>query len=63
MFLMFCLGRQDVLPIGDLGVQEGLRRLDALAERPGPKELEARGAIWAPLRSVAAWTLWRLADD
>ncbi|MFT7677212.1 MAG: DNA-3-methyladenine glycosylase II [Planctomycetota bacterium] len=63
MFLMFRLGRQDVLPIGDLGVQEGLRRLDGLAERPKPKELEARGAAWAPLRSLAAWTLWRLADE
>jgi len=62
MFLMFQLGRLDVLPSGDLGVQEGLRRLDGLAERPGPKELEARGEIWTPLRSVASWYLWRLAD-
>jgi DNA-3-methyladenine glycosylase II len=51
-----------VLPTADLGVQEGLRRLDGLAERPSPKQLEARGAAWAPLRSVASWYLWRLAD-
>lgn len=63
MFLMFRLGRLDVLPIADLGVQEGLRRLDALSERPKPRELEARGEPWAPLRSVAAWVLWRLTEE
>jgi 3-methyladenine DNA glycosylase/8-oxoguanine DNA glycosylase len=62
MFLMFKLGRLDVLPTGDLGVQEGLRRLDGLAERPTPKQLEERGAVWRPLASVAAWTMWRLTD-
>ena len=36
MFLIFKLGRLDVLPVGDLGVQEGLRVLDGLEERPGP---------------------------
>jgi DNA-3-methyladenine glycosylase II len=63
MFLMFRLGRLDVLAGGDLGLQEGLRRLDGLAERPSPKELEARGAVWAPLRSVASWVLWRLTEE
>lgn len=62
MFLMFRLGRLDILAPGDLGLQEGLRILDGLAERPGPKELEARGACWAPLRSVASWTLWRIVE-
>jgi DNA-3-methyladenine glycosylase II len=62
MFLLFRLGRLDVLAPGDLGLQEGLRILDELPERPGPKELEARGAVWAPLRSVASWTLWRIVE-
>ena len=62
MFLMFRLGRLDVLPVGDLGVQEGLRRLDGLEERPRPAEVEERGEVWKPLRSVASWVLWRLAD-
>ncbi len=62
MFLIFKLGRPDVLPCTDLGVQEGLRRLDGLHERPSPAEVEARGACWRPLASVAAWTLWRLAE-
>lgn len=62
MFLLFRLGRLDVLPTTDLGVQEGLRRLDGLAERPTPAEVEGRGAVWRPLASVASWVLWRLAS-
>ena len=63
MFLIFRLGRLDVMPSGDLGVQEGLRRLDGLLERPTPSAVEERGAVWAPLRSVAAWVLYRLCDE
>jgi DNA-3-methyladenine glycosylase II len=63
MFLIFHLGRLDVLPSGDLGVQEGLRLLDGLEKRPTPKELEARGAVWAPLSSVASWMLYRVVDQ
>lgn len=63
MFLMFRLGRLDVMPTGDLGVQEGMRRLDGLEERPGPKELLERSETWRPLRTVAAWVLWRLCDQ
>lgn len=62
MFLMFKLGRLDVMAPGDLGLQEGMKRLDELGERPTPKELEARAQDWAPLRSVASWTLWRLLE-
>jgi DNA-3-methyladenine glycosylase II len=63
MFLLFRLGRLDVLAPDDLGLQEGLKRLDGLAERPRPKELAARGEVWAPLRSVASWVLWRLCEE
>lgn len=62
MFMIFHLGRLDVLPIGDLGVQEGLRILDGLEKRPTPKELQVRGEVWAPLSSVAAWMLYRVVD-
>jgi 3-methyladenine DNA glycosylase/8-oxoguanine DNA glycosylase len=62
MFLMFKLGRPDVIAPGDLGLQEGLRRLDRLPQRPSEKELEARAEIWAPYRTIASWYLWRLAD-
>lgn len=63
MFLLFQLGRLDVLAPGDLGLQEGLRRLDGLEERPKPRELAERGERWAPLRSVASWVLWRLSEE
>lgn len=63
MFLLFRLGRLDVMPGTDLGVQEGLRRLDGLPERPAPRQVEQRAEAWAPLRSVAAWVLWRLAEE
>lgn len=62
MFLMFKLGRLDVMAPGDLGLQEGLRALDGLEERPTPAELEERALVWSPLRSVACWTLWRLLE-
>lgn len=63
MFLMFRLARLDILAPDDLGLREGLKRLDGLAERPTPKELAVRGEAWAPLRSVASWVLWRLTED
>lgn len=63
MFLIFRLGRLDVMPATDLGVREGVRRLDGLAERPPPKEVLARAEVWAPLRSVASWVLWRVAEE
>ena len=62
MFLIFKLGRLDIMPAGDLGVQEGLRVLDGLSERPSPDTLLGRAEVWRPLRSVAAWYLWRLTD-
>jgi DNA-3-methyladenine glycosylase II len=62
MFLLFRLGRLDVLPPHDLGVQEGLKRLDGLADRPKPKQLLARAEVWRPLRSVGTWVMWRLCD-
>ena len=62
MFLIFKLGRLDVMPSGDLGVQEGLRILDGLDGRPSPDTVLGRAEVWRPLRSVAAWFLWRIAD-
>ncbi len=62
MFLIFKLGRLDIMPAGDLGVQEGLRILDGLDGRPSPDTLLGRAEVWRPLRSVAAWYLWRLTD-
>jgi DNA-3-methyladenine glycosylase II len=62
MMLMFRLGRPDVLPVDDLGVRQGAMILDQLGQMPGSKELAARGQIWAPYRTLAAFYLWRIAD-
>jgi DNA-3-methyladenine glycosylase II len=62
MFLMFHLGRPDVLPIGDLGVRHGMRITYELPELPTPKEALAIGAPWAPYRSVGSWYMWRAAE-
>lgn len=63
MFLMFRLGRLDVMPAGDLGVREGVRILDGLKERPSPGAVLQRADPWRPLRSVATWVLYRLCDE
>jgi len=62
MFLLFHLGRLDVFAPGDLGLQEGIRILDGLDARPTPAAALQRAEVWRPLRSVASWYLWRLAD-
>ena len=63
MFLIFRLGRLDVMPAGDLGVREGVRILDGLQERPTQKAVLERAEAWRPLRSVATWVLYRLCDE
>lgn len=62
MFLLFHLGRLDIFAPGDLGLQEGIRILDHLEDRPAPAHCVDRAEVWRPLRSVASWYLWRLAD-
>ncbi len=62
MFLLFRLGRLDVMPTGDLGVREGMRLLDGLDARPSPSAAGVRGACWSPLCSVGAWYMWRLVE-
>jgi DNA-3-methyladenine glycosylase II len=58
MFLIFVLGRPDVLSVGDLGLQNAARRLYELDERPTPLEFEALAEPWRPWRSLASWYLW-----
>jgi DNA-3-methyladenine glycosylase II len=62
MFLMFHLGRPDVLPIGDLGVRNGMRITYGLPATPTPKEALVIGAPWAPFRSVGSWYMWRATE-
>ena len=62
MFLMFRLGRPDVLPELDLGVQKGIQLAYGLRSLPTPKQVLKRGAAWAPYRSVASWYMWRVLE-
>ena len=63
MFLMFRLGRPDVLPELDLGVQRGVQLAYGLPALATPREVQTIGASWAPWRTVAAWYLWRFVDE
>ena len=60
MFLIYGLGRPDILPVDDFGVREGYRLLKSLDTAPTPKALAAIGAAWSPHRTAAAWYLWRV---
>ena len=62
MFLMFRLGRPDVLPGLDLGIRKGVQRAYRMRRLPTPAQVEKRGVAWAPYRTIASWYLWRLLD-
>ena len=59
MFLIFRLGRPDVLPIHDLGVKKGWSVTYGKKHMPKPKELLKFGERWRPYRTVASWYMWR----
>jgi 3-methyladenine DNA glycosylase/8-oxoguanine DNA glycosylase len=59
MFLIFRLGRPDVLPIHDLGVKKGWSVAYGKKHMPKPKELLAFGERWRPYRTIASWYMWR----
>jgi len=63
MFLMFRLGRPDVLPELDLGVQNAIQRAYKLRKRPTPKDVLRIGEPWRPYASVASWYLWRSLEN
>lgn len=62
MFLIFNLGRPDVLPALDLGVRRGFQIAHRRRQMPEPKVLARHGARWAPHRTLATLYLWRAAD-
>jgi DNA-3-methyladenine glycosylase II len=62
MFLIFALGRPDVLPVGDLGVRSAVRASYSLAALPTATELHALAAPWRPYASAATIYLWRSLD-
>lgn len=59
MFLIFALQRTDILPIGDLGVRNAIRKAYNLEALPSPDEMERMAQRWRPYCSVASWYLWR----
>lgn len=65
MFLLFCMGRFDVLPTGDLGIRNGIQKLYVLSERPGDMEIQeiARNYNWHPYESIASWYVWHSLDN
>lgn len=63
MFLIFSLGRLDVLPVGDLGLRKGIKNLYSLEELPEKEQIERIAEKWRPYRSVATWYLWRSQDE
>ncbi|HEY1063958.1 MAG TPA: DNA-3-methyladenine glycosylase [Candidatus Saccharimonadales bacterium] len=65
MFLMFCVGRLDVLPVGDLGVKNGIRALYGLEDAPTPQQITeiAETYNWHPYESVASWYVWHSLDN
>lgn len=62
MLLIFRLGRPDVLPITDLGVQKGFMLTYSLGEMPKPKAITEFAERWRPYRSVASWYMWRATE-
>jgi len=59
MFLIFSLGRMDVLPVGDLGLKKGVQLLNSSTKLPTPDEIEELAEKWRPYRTVATWYLWK----
>jgi DNA-3-methyladenine glycosylase II len=65
MFLMFCMGRMDVLPVGDLGIRNSIRSLYNLADVPTPEQIIeiAESNHWHPYESIASWYIWKSLDN
>ena len=58
MFLLFHLGRPDVISGGDLGIRKAIMIEFGLPAMPTPKEVEERAVRWSPNRSLASLYLW-----
>ena len=63
MFLMFHLGRPDVLAVGDLGIRKAIQQAYALPAMPAPDELTEIAEPWRPWRTIACRYLWRSLDN
>jgi DNA-3-methyladenine glycosylase II len=65
VFLIFALGRLDVLPVGDLGIRMGIQKMYGLPVAPTPAEVRDIAAknAWHPYESVASWYIWQALDN
>lgn len=65
MFLMFCMGRLDVFPTGDLGIKNGIQKLYNFTDKPSIEDMEevAQKNNWHPYESVASWYIWHSLDN
>ena len=62
MFLIFGLGRPDILSVNDAGIKKALKLAYNLGQMPSAAEMISIGEPWRPYRSVASWYLWRVVD-
>lgn len=62
MFLIFALGRPDVLPYGDLGIRQSLKQFHGLDKLPGKRQSIELTRCWRPYATVASWYCWRSID-
>jgi len=65
MFLMFCMGRLDILPVGDLGIKNGIQKLYELKKQPDSSTMRslAKKNHWHPYESIACWYIWFSLDN
>ncbi len=65
MFLIFCMGRLDILPVGDLGIKNGIAKLYGFENSPTFEEMHAVAINnnWHPYESVASWYVWHSLDN
>jgi DNA-3-methyladenine glycosylase II len=65
MFLMFCMGRLDIVAYGDLGIRAGIKKLYGLDQLPTPQEVAtlAETHLWHPYATIACWYIWRVLDN
>lgn len=62
MFLIFTLGRTDVLPTGDLGIQNAMKKHYSIRGKVTEKRMHRIASKWSPYRTAAVWYLWRSMD-
>jgi DNA-3-methyladenine glycosylase II len=65
MFLMFCMGRSDIFPVGDLGIKNGMRALYGFKDVPSVEQMREKSvkSSWHPYESIASWYIWQSLDN